>query len=109
MIDKKTDSEMIEEFIVQKNTHELQLILDFAKAILDCELQKKEINKTIKDIKADAKDESIQVKQVMNAVAEMKKEFKTNEIDKKDTSDMFDILYADADIRFKMESLVSKD
>lgn len=110
MIDgKKTDTEMIEEFITNKNTHETQLIIDFAKAILDCEIQKKEIQNNIKDIKASAKDESIQVKQVMSAVAAMKKELKTPDIDKKETQEMYDILYADSDIRFKIDSLVSKD
>ena len=105
----KTNAEMIDEFIVNKNTHEQQLTIDFALAILDCELQQKEIKQTIKEIKESAKDESIQVKQVMTAVAMLKKEMKTPDIDKKEAQDMYDILSSNSDIKFKIDSLVSKD
>lgn len=109
MSQNKTDAEMISDFIINKDNHENQLIIDFAKTILDFELQKKDIQNSIKDVKAMAKDESIQVKKVMDAVALLKKEIKTPDVDKKETMEMYDILYSDSDIRFKIDSLVSKD
>jgi uncharacterized protein (UPF0335 family) len=102
------EQQMIDEFITSKQSHEEQLTLDFARAILDCELQKKEITDDIKVIKQEAKDNGILVQHVMKAVKALKQEIKTDELDKRETQAMLDLLGADSDIRFKIESLLVK-
>ena len=103
-----TDNEMINNFISTKQNNEEALTLDFARAILDCELQKKEIADDIKAIKDDAKVNGILVQHVMKAVKALKQEIKTDELDKRETQAMFDLLASDNDIRFKIESLLTK-
>jgi len=105
---KKSEEEMIEDFIETKKTHEEELTLQFAKAILDCELQKKEIGEDIKEIKSEAKENGIMVQQVMKAVKTLKQEIKTDELEKRETENLYDLLVEDSDIIFKIESLLSK-
>jgi uncharacterized protein (UPF0335 family) len=104
----KTDAEMVEEFITDKQDFETQMTLDFAKAILDCELQKKTIGEDIKDIKAEAKENGIQVQYVMKAVKALKAEMKADELEKREHESMMELLLEDSDIRFKIENLISK-
>ena len=104
----KTHDEMVKEFITEKKDHETQVTIDFAKAILDCEIQKKEITDTVKDIKAEAKAEGILVKQVMKAVASIKNAKKLTDLEKVEHDDMVELLSSDSDIMFKMETLSIK-
>jgi uncharacterized protein (UPF0335 family) len=104
----KTQAEMVEEFITEKKDHETKLTLDFAKAILDCEIQKKDIADTVKDIKAEAKAEGILVKQVMKAVTSIKNAKKLTDLEKAEHDDMVELLSSDSDIMFKMETLSIK-
>jgi uncharacterized protein (UPF0335 family) len=102
----KTQKEMVDEFITDKQEFDEQQTIDFAKAILDCEIQKKEIADTIKDIKAEAKVVGVQVQQVLKSVKDIKAYYKMSDVDRQDNEDMKDILNQDADIRFKIETLM---
>ena len=101
------DKKMVEDFIVNKKSHEEQLTLDFAKAIIDCEIQKKEITEDVKEIKKEAKDNGIQVQYVMKAVKALKAYIKTEDLEKREVDSLYDMLADDADIKFKLETLVS--
>lgn len=103
----ENEQEMIEEFIENKKSHEEQLTIDAAKAILDCELRKKDIAQDIKEIKQQAKDEGVLIGQVMKAVKAIKAELKADVLEKKEQESMYKLLFEDSDVRFKIESLVS--
>lgn len=68
----------VTEFISKKESEEKALVIQFATEILKCELQKKMISDTIKDIKTDAKSDGIAVKLVMSALKTMKRLMKEN-------------------------------
>lgn len=104
----KIEAEMINEFIEEKHDFETQMTIDFAKAILDCELQKKRVGEDIKDIKAEAKENGIQIQHVMKALKAIKDELKADELEKRENEAMYDLLLQDPDIRFKAESLLAK-
>ena len=103
-----TEHEMINDFLEKKQTDETQMILDFAMALLDCEIQKKEISEDIKVIKTEAKENGILVKQVMSAVAVLKKEMKQDELDKRESVAMYELLSSTPDILYKIETLLEK-
>ncbi len=100
------DQKMIEDFVEKKRTEEEKITLEFAKAILDCEIQKKEIAENIKDIKSEAKDRGVQVQQIMKVVKQLKDSLKESKTLKDDLSDLSDILMSDSDFKFKLEQLI---
>lgn len=100
---------MINEFIEQRENEEQELILQFATAILDCELRKKEATEDIKEIKKDAKANGVLVKKVMEAFTQIKKQLKTDDFEKSQTEEMVELLISNPDVMYKLESLVAKD
>jgi uncharacterized protein (UPF0335 family) len=107
MEQKKTDAEMVDEFIVTKVDFETKTTLEAANAILDCELKKKLIAEEIKDIKTEAKVNGVQVQQITKAIKAIKTNMKRSDIEKRDDETMYDLLLENADIRFKIENLNS--
>ena len=105
----KTDEEMINSFIEAKKSEEENLTLQFAEEILNHELQKKEINGFIKDIKKDAKSNGILVSQVMNAIKVLKKEMKISELEKNEEELVLTLLENDISIKNKIAKLIAKD
>ena len=79
-----SDLEMINNFIETKKTDEERLTLDFAKQILDYDIQKKRIGEDIKDIKKEAKANGISVAQVIKVVKVLKQETKIDSLEKKE-------------------------
>jgi len=102
-----TDKEMIEEFIDTKRTEEEKMTIDFAKAILDYEIQKKLINNDIKDIKKEAKVNGIQVKSIMKVINDLKKAMKVSEMEQIENENIRALLIEDSDIKFKIETLIN--
>lgn len=105
--DKET--ELIDSFIETKKSEEQNLTLQFAGEILNHELQKKEINGYIKDIKKDAKANGILVGQVMNAIKVLKKEMKITDLEKGEEELVLALLESDFGIKNKIAKLVEKD
>ena len=108
MSDKEKELKMIEDFIVNKKSAEEQLVIDFAIAILDCELQKKRISEDIIDIKKEAKANGAQVNHIMKALKALKDELKQDELNKLESTNALSILNENSDIKFKIHQLLSK-
>jgi hypothetical protein len=104
-----SETEMIEGFIDQKTSEEEQLTLDFAKQILEYQLQQKTIGGFIKDSKKDAKSMGILVGDVMRVIKELKEEFKSTDLEKTEKEFLKDKFRDDFDIKFKIQQLVEKD
>ena len=100
---------MVETFIETKKNEEQNLTLQFASEILSHELQKKEINGYIKDIKKDAKGSGILVGQVMNAIKVLKKEMTVTELEKGEEELILALLESDFGIKNQIAKLVEKD
>lgn len=76
-----------EKFIQDRASREQNLTIDFAIALLQKEYLKKLIDVDIKSIKADAKSEGILIKNVQNALKNLKRSLKENgqnELDEED-------------------------
>jgi uncharacterized protein (UPF0335 family) len=56
-------------------------VLDYAKAIIACQIEMKAIQDDIKTIKSDAKENGVLVKEIDSAIKDIKKELKTNPAD----------------------------
>lgn len=83
----KDTKKLQEDFIQDRATKEQNLTIDFAIAILQKEYLKKLIDNDIKEIKADAKSEGIMIKNVQNALKNLKRSLKENgqnELDEED-------------------------
>jgi len=52
-------------------------VFDYAKAIIGCQIEMKAIQDDIKQIKAEAKDNGVLVKEIDGAIKEIKREMKT--------------------------------
>jgi len=77
-------------------------VLDYAKAIIGCQIDMKAIQDDIKTIKSDAKEKGVLVKEIDSAIKEIKKELKTNPADLQLEQEIVEQLKADDGI---MDSL----
>jgi uncharacterized protein (UPF0335 family) len=100
--------QMIEDFIETKRSAEEQMVIDFAIAILDCELQKKRISEDISDIKKEAKANGAQVNNIMKALKELKDELKIDDLNKRENSNILSIIGENSDVKFKIHQLIAK-
>ena len=73
-------------------------VLDYAKAIIGCQIEMKAIQDDIKTIKSDAKENGVLVKEIDSAIKDIKKELKTNPADLQLEQEIVDQLKADQDI-----------
>ena len=79
--------EIKDEFIQERATQEQNLTIDFAVELLKKEYLKKLIDNEIKEIKTDAKSNGILIKNVNNALKNLKRSLKENgqnELDEED-------------------------
>ena len=73
-------------------------VLDYAKAIIGCQIEMKAIQDDIKTIKSDAKENGVLVKEIDSAIKDIKKELKTNPADLQLEQEIVEQLKADQDI-----------
>lgn len=105
----KEEQDLIDSFIEQRKTEEEKLTLQFAEAILEQMLLKKEIDTTIKDIKRDAKDNGVLVGKVMKAITSLKKELKTTDVERREETTFMNLLDTDVSIKNKILRLIEKN
>ncbi len=70
-------------------------LLDYAKSIIACQIEMKAIQDDIKQIKTEAKDNGVLVKEIDSAISRIKKEMKTNPADIQLEEDIIEQLKSD--------------
>ena len=90
--------EIYEEIEMVDGKEDTMDIIDYAKAIIGCQIEMKAIQDDIKTIKGDAKENGVLVKEIDSAIKDIKKELKTNPADLQLEQDIVDQLKADQDI-----------
>lgn len=105
----KTPQEMTNEFLVNRDTEETELTLQFAKQIIALDLEIKEIKNDQKEIKKQAKDEGVSVQKVTKAINQLKAIMKANDADLSEIEMYESVLGNDVDIRTSLAELVKKD
>lgn len=101
-----TSREMTEAFLIKRHEDLRTKTLDFTAELLNLELKMRDIKDSIKQIKKEAKVEGIAVKEIMKALAIMKKERKTSEQDKQEVQEMLQFLEEQSSITQMVEELV---
>jgi uncharacterized protein (UPF0335 family) len=82
-------------------------ITDYAKALLDCQLRKKEIDQEIKDLKEEFKEEGIAVGKVTAVLNKIKAQMKKSETDRVEEDMIADILESNEDISNTMAMIIA--
>lgn len=100
-----TSREMTEAFLIKRHEDLRTKTLDFTAELLNLELKMRDIKDSIKQIKKEAKVEGIAVKEIMKALAIMKKERKTSEQDKQEVQEMLQFLEEQSSITQMVEEL----
>lgn len=106
---KKTENEMVQEYLIANDKEETQLTLQFAKAIIALDLEIKAIKEDQKEIKKEAKDEGVSVQKVTKAINQMKALMKANDADLTEIEQIENVLGNDVDIRTSLAELCKKD
>lgn len=101
-----TSREMTEAFLIKRHEDLRTKTLDFTAELLNLELKMRDIKDSIKQIKKEAKVEGIAVKEIMKALAIMKKERKTSEQDKQEVQEILQFLEEQSSITQMVEELV---
>ena len=101
-----TSREMTEAFLIKRHEDLRTKTLDFTAELLNLELKMRDIKDSIKQIKKEAKVEGIAVKEIMKALAIMKKERKTSEQDKQEVQEMLQFLEEQSSITQMVEELI---
>lgn len=101
-----TSREMTEAFLIKRHEDLRTKTLDFTAELLNLELKMRDLKDSIKQIKKEAKVEGIAVKEIMKALAIMKKERKTSEQDKQEVQEMLQFLEEQSSITQMVEELV---
>lgn len=104
-----SEQEMVDSYITNRDGEEAQLTMDFAKEMLGHELQIKEIKDAMKEIKADAKSNGIAIKQVNAALAKLKKLATQNPLEAEEEDFLMDKFAEDVDISMMVSQLTAKD
>lgn len=105
---KKTTQEMTNEFLVNRDSEETELTIQFAKRIIALDIEIKGIKEDQKEIKKQAKDEGVSVQKVMKAINKLKAIMKTNDADLSEIEMYENALGNDVDIRTQIAELVKK-
>ena len=101
-----TSKEMTEAFLIKRHEDLRAKTLDFTAELLNLELRVRDLKDSIKQIKKEAKVEGIAVKEIMKALAIMKKERKTSEQDKQEVQEMLQFLEEQSSITQMVEELI---
>lgn len=100
--------EMVEGFIQKRDNEERALTLQFAKEILALQIEKKEIDDSIKAIKADAKANGVLVAKVSKALNDIKKLLKTEPSELSEEERIREMLEGAEDIKALIYNLIDK-
>lgn len=101
-----TNKEMTEAFLIKRHEDLRTKTLDFTAELLNLELRVRDLKDSIKQIKKEAKVEGIAVKEIVKALAIMKKERKTSEQDKQEVQEMLQFLEEQSSITQMVEELI---
>ena len=101
-----TNKEMTEAFLIKRHEDLRTKTLDFTAELLNLELRVRDLKDSIKQIKKEAKVEGISVKEIVKALAIMKKERKTSEQDKQEVQEMLQFLEEQSSITQMVEELI---
>ena len=101
-----TNKEMAEAFLIKRHEDLRTKTLDFTAELLNLELRVRDLKDSIKQIKKEAKVEGIAVKEIVKALAIMKKERKTSEQDKQEVQEMLQFLEEQSSITQMVEELI---
>jgi len=86
------------EMVDADGKEETRELIDYATAIIGCQIEMKSIQDDIKTIKSDAKENGVLVKEIDSAIKEIKKELKTNPADLQLEQDIVEQLKANEGI-----------
>lgn len=90
--------EIYEEIEMVDSKEEEMDVLSYAKAIIACQIDMKAIQDDIKDIKSDAKENGVLVKEIDSAIKDIKRELKTNPADRELEEEIIQTLKEDEGI-----------
>jgi uncharacterized protein (UPF0335 family) len=99
--------EAIEEFLENNISDIEQSTLEFTKAILALELQKKEIDDDIKELTLEAKDTGVDVVKVKKVITQLKAQFRTKPEDLAVEEQILELIETDNTIINDLKTLVS--
>jgi len=99
----------VAEFVDNKRTDEDNLTLEAAKRILTLQIEIKDLNDDIAEVKKEAKNEGIAVGKVMKALKKLKDLAKANDMDLLEIETIEKVLESDVDIKTMINELVKKD
>lgn len=102
----ENDKAMMDSFLKEKDENEKKLILDFAKQLVALDMEIKGIKDDQKEIKKEAKDEGLLIKEITAAINDIKKEIKQPASEAADESAIGIILREDTDFYNAVELLV---
>jgi uncharacterized protein (UPF0335 family) len=101
-------SKMVESFIEKRTEEERALTLQFARAILELQLEKKGIDNDIKVIREEAKANGVLVGHVNKAIAQMKKLIKTQDSEIAEEERILEMLETDEDVKALLYNIIEK-
>lgn len=104
-----TKQEMTEAFLIKKHQDLKEKTLQYTNALLQIELQIKDLKESIKDLKAEAKVEGIAVTEISKALSIMKKERTTSEQEKQEVAEMLEWLESEGTISRIVDDLTTKN
>lgn len=98
----------VEQFLLNRDEEETELTLQFARAILNIEIQMKDLKEDIKEVKNDAKANGVSVMKVIKVLRNLKKMLSEKPMDMKEMEDIENVLAHDIDIKMMIANLVGK-
>lgn len=99
---------MVEDFLISKKSKTEQDTINYAKALLDLELQIKEIKEDMKVIRDEAKAEGVDVAKVAKSINEIKKALKAKPSDKFEQEKIMEILENNESVVNDVRTLIAK-
>jgi uncharacterized protein (UPF0335 family) len=85
-----------------------QLTIEYAKRILEVQLEKKQLDESIKEIKEEAKGEGVAISTLLRTLGKIKNEKKRTDADRIEEDTITEWLSSDKDIDNALTTLMSK-
>lgn len=101
--------EMTEAFLLKKDKELKEKTLQVVEAIINAELQIKDIKASIKEIKEEAKADGVAIKEVMKTLNLLKKELKTSDVEKAEINGLTDFFNQEPKIIQMLQELVTNN
>ena len=103
---KKVQDLINNNFVDDNEQDEEQKIISFVKAILSLEIEKKEISTDIREIKKEAKQNGLSVRDITATVQAIMKEMKKTPSELSEIEHMRELLLKSLDVKMMMDRLV---